>query len=447
MLRNSTIAVCLLLLALALSLIAHATADTVEPGISTADFFVYLPLISRQCGNCYFVDSVGGSDGNPGTSEDKAWRTLAPVRAAKLAPGSVVSFKRGSSWSGKLTLSTSGVAGQPIRFTAYGVGDKPVFSNPGSSDNLTQGIVIYADWVIVEDLAVKDVFDAGIVILSGSDHNIIRDMEITNVGIGVSIYGQNNLVTGSYVHDLHMVRNTPGGSDDYGATGVVLSGSYNEISYNQIINCTAPSYDYGTDGGAFEWFGNAHDNYVHHNWASGNDGLFEVGGGSFFNNRMAYNVSFNNKRLAIIDLYGGDYPSQVDNFRFENNTIGEITDNGLGWKLIFFKGEPTTSTFLMRNNVFYVDGFGLLSNKSGFLHHHNLYYLSGGTMLGFPLATEEWLGDPLFVNLAQRNFRLQSSSPAIDVGLDLGYQLDFDNRPVPVGAAPDLGAFEFHNGP
>jgi hypothetical protein len=244
-----------------------------------------------------------------------------------------------------------------------------------------------------------------------------------------------------------MVRNTPGGSDDYGAIGILLSGSYNKISYSQIVNCIASSYDYGTDGGAFEWFGNAHGNYVHHNWASGNDGLFEIGGGSFFNNRMAYNVSLNNKRLSIIDLYGGTSPSQVDNFRFENNTVVEITDNGLGWKLIFFKGEPTTNTFLVRNNVFYVDGFGVLSNKSGFLHHHNLYYLSGGTTLGFPLNSEEWLGNPMFVNLAERKFHLQSFSPAINVGVDLGYQLDYDNQPVPVGTAPDLGAFESQSTP
>jgi len=34
-------------------------------------------------------------------------------------------------------------------------------------------------------------------------------------------------------------------------------------------------------------------------------------------------------------------------------------------------------------------------------------------------------------------------SPAIDAGLNLGYQTDFDNLPVPSGPSPDLGAFEY----
>ncbi len=425
----------------------QAVALGATSATSTLDHFVYLPLVANDC-NCYYVDSLNGSDANPGTSEDKAWRTLAPVRATHFAPGSVINFKRGSSWTGSLGINVSGTPDNPITFRAYGTGDRPILRNPGDAKNSTRAIVLNGDWIVVEGLLVRDTYDAGIQILPGADHNIVRDNEITNTGLGIQINSQYNLFTQNYVHDLHMVVNTPGGNDDYGAVAVTLSNaSYNEISYNRMVNCTAPSYDYGTDGGAVEWWGHSDGNFVHHNWATGNDGVFEMGGGSFTDNRMAYNVAVNNKRLAIIDLYGGAYPSHVENFRFENNTVVEIAHNGLGWKVLFFKGNPTAQTLLLRNNIFYADGMGIVSNKSEFTHHHNIYYLANGTTLGFSLGSAERIVDPIFTSLTPLDLHLQSSSPAIDAGQDLGYQLDYDDRAVPVGTAPDLGAFEFQNAP
>ena len=53
--------------------------------------------------------------------------------------------------------------------------------------------------------------------------------------------------------------------------------------------------------------------------------------------------------------------------------------------------------------------------------------------------------DPLFetVNTADHiyNFRLQSTSPAIDKGINTTINIDLDGLPRPV-ALPDLGAFE-----
>ncbi|MCD4684805.1 MAG: DUF5123 domain-containing protein [Anaerolineae bacterium] len=60
---------------------------------------------------------------------------------------------------------------------------------------------------------------------------------------------------------------------------------------------------------------------------------------------------------------------------------------------------------------------------------HNLIFQAGDVV-----GTQTLTGDPLFVDPAAGDFRLQTSSPAVDAGLDVG--LPFD------GAAPDLGAFE-----
>jgi hypothetical protein len=190
-------------------------------------------------GNNYYVDSVGGSDKNSGTSESQAWSSLTPVHSHSFQPGDVIHFKRGSSWTGGLVIDDSGVAGNPIFFKAYGSGDRPVITNPGSwdSNRWSSAIKIYADWVVVEDFLVRDAHEGGVFITDQADYNVVRNIEATEVGTGVIVSGQYNLVTQSYLHDLKMIHNSPGGNDDWGAVGVGLFGSNNEISYNVMEDC------------------------------------------------------------------------------------------------------------------------------------------------------------------------------------------------------------------
>ena len=48
--------------------------------------------------------------------------------------------------------------------------------------------------------------------------------------------------------------------------------------------------------------------------------------------------------------------------------------------------------------------------------------------------------DPLFVDASSNNFRLQSSSPCIDAGVDVGLTQDYSGNQV--GTIPDIGAYE-----
>jgi hypothetical protein len=397
----------------------------------------------------YYVDSINGSDSNPGTSEDQPWQTLAPVHAHNFQPGDVIHFKCGSSWDGGLMIDDSGVEGNPIIFTTYGDGDRPVIRNPG---NMTNGISIDADWVILESLLVRDVHHRGVMVLYGSDYNIVRDMEFTDVGIGVGISGQYNLVTENYIHDLHIVSSTPGGDDDFGAVGVVMYNSYNEVSYNVMMNCKAPSHDYIYDGGAIEWWvtdGSIESSYIHHNWASDSEGFLEVGSqnGEIRDTIVAYNVSVNNGWFSFFSITG-TFGTTVESFRIENNTVYQVLPHA-GWgatDIFLFNDNPISNSILARNNIFYVDGWNIASH-SGFTHDHNLYSLNGEAQLGFELGEGEIVTDPLFVNRSLPNFHLQPESPAIDAGVDLGHILDFENRTVPIGAVPDLGAFEYEETP
>ena len=75
----------------------------------------------------YYVSSIG-SDASDGLTPDSAWQTISKVNAADLQPGDSVLFRRGDVWRQMLQPATSGTAGNPITFGAYGTGTRPRFS-------------------------------------------------------------------------------------------------------------------------------------------------------------------------------------------------------------------------------------------------------------------------------------------------------------------------------
>jgi hypothetical protein len=79
----------------------------------------------------YYVDPAG-SDGAAGTSPAAAWRTVARVNVASLAPGDVVRFRGGGVWREMLSPRRSGTAAAPIAFASYGSG-RPRLEGAGAS--------------------------------------------------------------------------------------------------------------------------------------------------------------------------------------------------------------------------------------------------------------------------------------------------------------------------
>jgi len=82
----------------------------------------------------YYVDA-SGDDANPGTATDKAWNTLAPINALKLAPGDKVLLKAGCEFTGPLILQGSGAEGKPIVIDRYGPGANPIINGQGKVEN------------------------------------------------------------------------------------------------------------------------------------------------------------------------------------------------------------------------------------------------------------------------------------------------------------------------
>ncbi len=228
---------------------------------------------------------------------------------------------------------------------------------------------------------VHEAHAAGININEGAEHNIIRYNEATKVGIGIAVHGAHNLITHNYAHDLTMVVNNPGGDNDYGAVGIWLFASDNEVSYNRMINCKLPSYDYGHDGGVVEFYGDVDSCYVHHNRGENCNGGFEIGGKgvTLTANVIAYNVYINNGVAGGFHV-GGKFGVKVEDMRVENNVFVDTSHSN--YAIGFWGGTPRATDFIYRNNIFYYPNYKRVSNQSGFFHENNLFYFGGKTDIG-----------------------------------------------------------------
>jgi hypothetical protein len=416
----------------------------------------FAPGRASAAGTNYFVNSSSGNDGNSGTSAGSPWLSLSPVNSRSFGSGDVINLARGSSWTGAgggsaaLTINGSGASGSPITVQAYGAGANPIIRNTGTSQS--RGLVVNGSWVVVQGLTISDAHESGIYVSGGAQHVIVQNNEVVNTGFGIRVDGQFNLVTRNNIRDLKMIVNTPGGDDDYGAQAVLLEGPNNEVSYNRMTNCNVPSYDYGMDGSAVEFFGNADNSSVHHNYSYNVNAFSEVGsggGGLARNITVADNLIVQSGQLAVLHI-NGTYGSTVANFRFINNTVVDTGSQG-GYSLFYISATPSDpNIFQVRNNIFYINNYSFaMQNSVPFAHDHNLYYLmNSSTQLGFSLGAGEKIADPQFVNVGGGDYHLKAGSPAIDSAASPApFNTDYDGKAVPSGAGPDMGAYEYGGAP
>ncbi len=99
---------------------------------------ITLLLLAPLCGAGadYFLDSTGGNDSHPGTSRDKAWRSLEKVNATVFQPGDRILLRSGGVWTGTLHPKGSGAEGRPIVLDRYGEGALPLVNGAGAESAL-----------------------------------------------------------------------------------------------------------------------------------------------------------------------------------------------------------------------------------------------------------------------------------------------------------------------
>jgi len=93
----------------------------------------------------YYVKN-GGSDAADGLSDGNAWETIAKVNGSSFSAGDSILFKKGCTWREQLTVPSSGSAGNPITFGAYGTGGNPIIKASNLVTSWTENTGGAWDW-------------------------------------------------------------------------------------------------------------------------------------------------------------------------------------------------------------------------------------------------------------------------------------------------------------
>lgn len=417
----------------------------------------------------YYVDPSSTASTANGTLA-YPWKTIAQVNSGttSLNPGDSVFFKRGQSYSGRLTISRSGSTSAPIVYTNYGAGNLPEFNNSITDIiNISNKQYIVIDGIKIVDNSISTTdhtVQAKIsyaINLENSPNCSIKNCDISLVGVGIAVLAgsDNTTITGNYMHNMRMVRNTPTSvnpDDDYGANPMVIGSSNNTISNNRFEECWALSYDYGYDGGAVELFGaTMNNNKVLYNTAINCNGFMEIGSnsnGTAQNNVVAYNKIIN---CGIIGVYqnGSTFSVTVNNLQYYNNTVIETVKQYSQPSVMFWMaGTGSAGMVVVKNNIFWLSsGVNFASSKFNtgqMVHTNNIYRMSSGS-LGITLNSSELLSNnaSLFTSVsgspADWNYSLNSTSPAINFGTNVGFVRDFAGNAI-IGN-PDAGMLEYNS--
>lgn len=432
-------------------------------------FTLSLLFYSKQIlATTYYVDPSSTSLLANG-SLSSPWKSISQVNTGvtSLLPGDMVLFKRGQTYSGRLNIPSSGSLSAPIIYGNYGTGNLPEFNNA-----ITDIIRIYnKQYIIIDGIKFIDnsisstdhTIQANIsyaIIVDNSPNCTIRNCDISLVGVGISVTpgSDNTTITGNYMHNMRMVKNTPtsiNSNDDYGANPMVISSSNNSISNNRFEECWAISYDYGYDGGAVELFGSSiNNNNIIYNTAINCDGFIEIGsssGGVCNNNKIAYNKIINCGVAGTLQN-SGTFSVSINNLQFYNNTMVETVLHYQKAAYIFWmSGTGTTGMLVSKNNIFWLStGVNIAQTKfsSGqLIHENNIYRMTSGG-LGFTLNISEMLSNTLniFTNASSGDpnlwdLTLLPGNTAIDFGTNVGLTSDFSGNSI-IGN-PDAGIYEY----
>lgn len=438
-------------------------------------------ISAETAATTYYLD-CNGSDQNNGTSPSTAWRTLSKANSAPLSPGGSLLLKRGCVWTGSLKAKWNGTADQMITIGAYGSGALPVIQNGSTdlSDKYHSNMDITGSYQIIENIETRIVnppvdpncqnnpigYYVGFNLINpnnlpnGGSYNLLRYDKASGHTIGafLATNTHNNQIAKSTFTDNHVMQvltpTSVAAHDDLGAWGIVLHGSYQEISFNYFSNNQAwCAYDTTPQGNSIELY-EARYNKIHHN-TSINDGDFsELGGSANIksdNNSFVYNLVVSSVLNAHFITVRGGGIDKTDGNAFGptyrtyvyNNTVYYTNPQSQG---IICGGGCSSDILIAKNNIIWAEWKAMFADAP-FTESNNIYWNSSGTPLvqfqNFSMNSTSRKVNPQFVDPANLDFHLKSTSPAINKGMKFWWMKDINCVSLPQSSAYDVGSAEF----
>jgi len=447
-------------------------------------------------------DNCSGTAQTLGSSGTCAWKTLAKVNGRTFSPGDSILFKRGDTWNERLIIPSSGTAGNPITFGAYGTGNKPVFDGTGVVIPHWRGLIFgdTKNYITVTDIRVQNsgigigstVENYGIGFYGGTGITV-QNCEVYNVdSYGIfantssnvrylnndvsraSCYSWGEQITVSVVNGFEIAYNKshddcPNGGGGGGSGIDAKGGSSNgTIHHNEVYNLTTPlAVGIYVDA----WDATTHNvqvynNYVHNIAGGGGLSVGAEAGGTIYDITFHHNI-VTNAQDGFTMHDEGTTGGPVYNIYFYNNTLylnGKADQDWHGGVRILDSllstGGVTFKNNIIANSYNYQIGYyHSLVQLTDIVANYNVIYGINSGGYAYNSGTNTITSNPLFVNAAGNNFTLQSGSPARNACDNSVWQgkpnitdyngvkiTDSSGNLVAPGGRVDCGAIEYGEG-
>jgi hypothetical protein len=296
-----------------------------------------------------------------------------------------------------------------------------------------------------------------------TENTFVSDWEAKYTGDGIKVGGISNTWS---IHDNYF--------KNWGHTSIVLESTDADRIDNVKVydnEITAPDVDYGG------WLGvlytNGDGNEIYRNYIHNIQTRMQVQGENL---KFYYNIidtvnapaHYPKNINAGSGLWiGGLTPGTANNMKFYNNIIAHCEDYGIGLIHGATYTDKHDNEFI--NNIIYACDDTAIYVSSGAtvldnVFKNNLIYTSGATNIiyyrGTPnISVATWNSADISGDIIEDNiqdapmfqagsYELQSFSPTIDTGIDVGLTSDYGQKEVPwEGTEVDIGAYEYYGTP
>jgi len=160
---------------------------------------------------------------------------------------------------------------------------------------------------------------------------------------------------------------------------------------------------------------------------------------------LAYGVwcktTYPNVTVDNINVWNNVMVSDVSPYQYAGVCFGGLTGTNIAIRnniivgsaayCIMFDDDAVLDTVSIENNIFYNNA------------HANVVYTHAGATITNKTEQNNLTSAPLFKS--NETYRLRSTSPAIDAGIDVGLTTDYHGHRVPQNGTPDIGASEYGN--
>lgn len=462
---------------------------------------IILILVSNNLFATIYYVSNNGDDTNSGLSSNDPWSSINKVNSSVFLPGDNILFNRNDTWNERLRVPSAGINGLNILFGAYGTGSKPIIDVLSSDVN---SISCYRSFITFQDLILKnstatnlsisvvggcyginvvgvEIYNSGqnalVISKGGSDILIdnVRVISASNNGIILNgsefdklsnVIVENCYVSGVTNNDGIVVHEDS--SNNSAGSNFIFRNNYAELCGEQGFDITTGSNitllnnvsKNNSKGGVV--VGHSANNVTIQNHRSLYEPTLETSaainiGGDATNVKLIYSqiIGDGHHLLLVrgdnVEIYnnvfawdgGGtlfDLSGEIENVVVKNNIF--TTLQGSMTRVMRFleaTRPPDHPSFIFNNNIYYApDGVVAIYSRST----ESNYSLSEYQTI-FEQDSEGFFAEPEFVNRVGGDFHLTSISPAIDAGINVNLNADFDNYFVPYNVLPDIGAFEY----